>query len=793
MLWFKKEDLILWLIAFIGGNAYIYFYLDMATLPLINNAEPIELTKLYSIGMVVYWLYYMTKPKKYMHGKEKGSARWGKPEEMKRVIHKEFKQNVLFTKTERMSLNTRKTRKNLNQIIVGGSGAGKSRFFAKPNLMQLNTSFIVTDPSGDLFKDTAKMLQEDGYEIKVFNLIDMKNSDYYNPFKYITKEADVLQLINNLIKNTGSGANSAADPFWEKAEQMLLQALFFYILEKGLPHERNFNMVLKLLQLAEPKEDDENYVSPLDRLFLELAKENPDHIAVKQYKNFKLAAGKTTKSILIAVAARFAPFAIDDLVDITKTDTIELDKIGDRKTALFIIIPDVDETFNFMVSMMYSQLFNILYYRADFQGYINDKGKQVKGRLKYHVRVIADEFANIGTIPNFDKLIATMRRREISVSVILQNLAQLKNLYDKTWESIIGNCDSFLFLGGNEWETLKYISEMLGSTTIDTKTFGKSMGKQGSTSQNMQHDGRELKKADELKNDMPDDKCILFIRGFHPFYSKKIILERHPNYSKLGDADDSNIYDIAEYRQKFQTKTKENIVKNIQASAGTNSNANNQSDKTIFIDIANTSDDLLHAAFLKMAEQYKDNPNFINIQNEVIALHRSNELTAKKFREILKRIEIEVMSEATPEEIDYPSYIDEEETILLFYKALEQRHRHNPKFKEWQQNFGKERESGAIRTTQDFMVWVEKLEKDINKSEQKSKTDFPEAFVQQVFKEIAKQHQDNPIFQEIAADAKKMFESKTYSHDSFIALIYRLERDVIEETIDYGLELENII
>ena len=725
-----------------------------------------------------------------MPGKEKGTARWADPSELNRVIEKDFFQNVLFTQTERLSTITRKTRKNLNQLIVGGSGAGKSRFFAKPNIMQLNTSFIITDPSGDLLRDTGVMLEEAGYEVKVFNLIDMTNSDFYNPFKYIKKESDVLQLINNLIKNTGSGGN---DPFWEKAETMLLQAVFFYILEKGKPHEQNFAMALKLLQLAEPKEDDEDHISPFDKLFIGLEEEKPNHIAVKQYKNFKMAAGKTTKSILIAVASRLAPFAINDLVELTSKDTLNLDEIGDKKTALFIVIPDVDDTFNFMVAMLYSQMFSILYYVADFKGYVDEKGKLVKGRLKYHVRIIADEFANIGTIPNFEKLIATMRRREISVSIILQNMAQIKNIYEKNWESITGNCDSFLFLGGNEWETLKYVSEMLGTDTIDTRTSGKSLGKQGSSSLNYQKDGRELMKADELKNDMPDDECILFIRGFHPFKSKKIILEKHPNYKKLGDVNDDYIFELSAYKEQLTAKLKNKLKENIQEAETVSSPVPLDNNKKVFVDLEESpvDKDALFMMFINLEKQYANNPEFIKIRDEVISLHKANALTEVKFSDILGQIKTRVIDQ---NDIDYYSgeknntdQGSDEENIRIFFEAFEDKYKNLPQFPAWQANFEQELQNGTITIPEDFLHWAEFVTNDIKESA------GLENLAYQIFIKIAEIYKNTPQFKELHQAAKDMFENKTYTHSKFIHLIHKLEDEILESTIDMEILENNMI
>lgn len=552
--------LAIFLLGYILGAVYIKFFLDMEIVPFFNSRE--EILKIFSIGCFIGFLHYQIKPKKFMPGEEKGTARFGKLEDIKHIIDEEDDRNVLFTETEKMSLDTRKTRKNLNQLILGGSGAGKTRFFIKPNLMQLNTSFVITDPKGEILRSCGTMLKNNGYKIKIFNLIDMDKSSNYNPLKYVKKESDVLKLIANIIKNTNSETATGGDPFWEKSETALLQAIIFYILEEGLEEEKNFSTVMQLLLMAEVKEEDENHISDLDRLFNKLRNKNPDHIAIKQYDTFKLAGGKTAKSILISAGVRFAVFSIKEVKNLIETDNLELEKIGDEKTALFIVIPDSDATFNFLVSMMYTQLFNILYYQADFVGYKDGNDKVVKGRLKYHVRFMLDEFANIGSIPEFDKLIATMRSREISVSIVLQNLAQIKGKYEKTWESITGNCDSLLFLGGNEWDTLKYISEMLGKQTIDIRTSGKTRGSQGSSSLNYQVDGRELMMPEELKL-MPDSDCILFIRGVRPFKSKKINLEKHKRFSMTEDADIDNSYSLDEYKSDMNLLKKEKVKNEI--------------------------------------------------------------------------------------------------------------------------------------------------------------------------------------------------------------------------------------
>ncbi|MEG2609117.1 MAG: type IV secretory system conjugative DNA transfer family protein [Bacilli bacterium] len=488
-----------------------------------------------SFAYLIGSLYYLTTRKKFRLNVEHGSAEWSKDSDIKNLIDSsKSDKNIIFTNKEKLALDTRKTRKNLNVLILGGSGAGKTRFYAKPNIMQSNTSFVVTDPKGEILRDTGKMLENKGYVVKVFNLIDMKLSHKYNPFFYIKKESDIPKLINNLIRNTTPKESSSSDPFWEKAETTLLQAVFYYIYHEGRNDEKNFEMVIKLIRLASASEEDESMKSDLDLLFEKLEEENPDHIALKPYKDFKKAAGKTAKSILISALARLTVFNTDELIELTNDDELELEKIGDRKTALFVVIPDSDTTYNFIVSMMYQQLFNILYYEADFNN---------GGRLKNHVRFILDEFANIGQIPDFEKLVATMRSREISVNIIIQNLAQIKTMYKDSWESITGNCDSFLFLGGQEQSTLEYISKKLGKETIDTRNYNYSKGRNGSSTQNNNIVGRELMTPDEIGK-MPDSKCILFIRGIKPFYSDKFKIEKHKNYKLIGDYNQDNNFDI---------------------------------------------------------------------------------------------------------------------------------------------------------------------------------------------------------------------------------------------------------
>ena len=507
----------------------------------VKNRNYLQLIALAGFFYIITAMYLLTSRRKLIPGREHGSARWATGKEMNRLLDKDKSKNIILTQTEGLSLNGRKTRKNLNVLVIGGAGSGKSRFFVKPNLMQHNTSYVITDPKGELFQSSAQMLEDNGYKIKVFNLVEMEHSFNYNPFAYIRTEKDIMTLINQLIKNTTPKNSSSNDPFWEKAETALLQAIFLYLWYLAPEEEQNFSMVMTLLRHAEVKEEDENYQSVLDYMFQDLESQEKDHIAVKQYRIFKQAAGKTAKSILVSVGVRLAVFNIEILENLTYTDTLELHKLGEEKTALFVVIPDADSTFNFLAAMMYSQIFNMLYYRADFVH---------NGRLPIHVRFMLDEFANIGQIPDFEKMLATMRSREISASIIIQNLAQLKTLYKDNWESITGNCDSLLFLGGQEQSTLEYISKRLGKMTIETKTFNRSRGRHGSFTTNYGIHGRELMTADELANDLPDNQCILFVKGLHPCYSRKFIIEQHPEYKNLSDADRSKTYD---YRNKIAT------------------------------------------------------------------------------------------------------------------------------------------------------------------------------------------------------------------------------------------------
>lgn len=439
--------------------------------------------------------------------------------------------NMIFSDKVFMSMNTRKTRRNNNIMVIGGSGSGKSRFVVKPNLLQANCSFVITDPSGELLETMGVYLENMGYEIRVFNLVEMKHSNCYNPFAYIRNEEGVLTMITALIKNTTPKGSSSNDPFWEKAETALLQALCFFLVSECNPEDRNFSNVMKLLRCAEVREGQEDFDSTLDILFNDLKEKDPEHIAVRQYAVFKQAAGKTAQSILVSCSVRLTVFNMTSITTLTSQDNIDLTSIGDKKVALFCITPVVDTTFNFLVALMYTQLFETLYFHAETQC----KGK----RLPIHVRFMLDEFANIGTIPEFSQKLATMRKYEISCTIIIQALSQIKAMYEKDWEVLIGNCDSLLFLGGSDQTTLKYISERLGKETIRSQNNSRSYGKQGSYSLSFNKTGRELLTADEIAV-MDNNNCILFIRGQYPFFTTKYNYPRHPNYHMTGDANDKN-------------------------------------------------------------------------------------------------------------------------------------------------------------------------------------------------------------------------------------------------------------
>ncbi len=483
--------------------------------------------------------------KKYRHGMEYGTARWGSSQDIAPYIAPKFEDNIILTQTERLTMNSRpkdpKTARNKNVLVIGGSGSGKTRFFLKPNLMQCTsdsypTSFVVTDPKGDIVIDTGKLLQRKGYRIKILNSINFKKSMHYNPFAYLHSEKDILKLVTTLIANT-KGEGKGGDDFWVKAETLLYTALIGYIYYEAPKEEQNFSTLVEFINAMEVREDDEEFKNPVDLMFDELAERDPNHFAVRQYAKYRLAAGKTAKSILVSCGARLAVFDIAELREVTAYDELELDTLGDRKTALFLIMSDTDDSFNFLISMIYTQLFNLLCEKAD---------DVYGGRLPVHVRCLIDECANIGQIPKLEKLMATIRSREISACLILQAQSQLKAIYKDNADTIVGNCDCSIFLGGKEPTTLKELSAQLGKETIDTYNTGESRGRELSHSLNYQKLGKALMDVDELAV-MDGGKCILQLRGVRPFLSDKFDITQHPLYKYLADHDKKNAFDIARF------------------------------------------------------------------------------------------------------------------------------------------------------------------------------------------------------------------------------------------------------
>ena len=482
-------------------------------------------TLLYAAGIGIFY----SSQKNYRRGEEHGSARWGDARQIcKKYSQKPYSQNILLTQNFRISLDTHKHRRCLNILVVGGSGAGKSRGFALPNIMQCCCSMVITDPKAELLRKTGGLLEKKGYEVRVFDLINPDTSFCYNPFEYVHDDKDVLRLISNLIQNTTPKGSQSSDPFWEKSETALLQALMLYLLHEAPPEEQNFAMIMEMLGSAQVKEEDEDYESPLDILFDRLEMRNPDSIAVKQYHIYKQAAGKTAKSILISVGVRLAAFNLPQIAKLTNTDELDLSNMGERKVALFCCIPDADTSLNYLVGMIYSQLFQTLYYMAD---------RVHGGALPVPVNCIMDEFPNVSLPNEFEKILATCRSRSIYCSIIIQNMSQLKALFKDSWESLVGNCDEFLYLGGNEKETHKYVSELLGKETIDTNTYGQTKGKSGSYSTNFQQSGRELLQPDEVRM-LDNQNALLFIRGERPILDAKYDLMKHPNirYTEDGGA-----------------------------------------------------------------------------------------------------------------------------------------------------------------------------------------------------------------------------------------------------------------
>ena len=482
--------------------------------------------------------------KKYRKGMEYGSARWGTAEDIKPYTDPVFENNIPLTQTERLTMNSRpkqpKYARNKNILVIGGSGSGKTRFFVKPSLMQMHSSYVVTDPKGTVLIECGKLLQRGGYQIKVLNTINFKKSMKYNPFAYLRSEKDILKLVNTIIANTKGDGEKSGEDFWVKAEKLYYTALIGYIWYEAPDEEKNFTTLLEMINASEAREDDEDFQNPVDLMFERLEEKDPEHFAVKQYRKYKLAAGKTAKSILISCGARLAPFDIKELRELMETDEMQLDTIGDRKTALFVIISDTDDTFNFVVSILYTQLFNLLCDKAD---------DEYGGRLPVHVRCLLDEFANIGQIPKFEKLIATIRSREISASIILQSQSQLKAIYKDNADTIVGNCDTTLFLGGKEKTTLKEISEILGKETIDSFNTSETRGRELSHGLNYQKLGKQLMTEDEIAV-MDGGKCILQLRGVRPFFSDKFDITKHPKYKYLSDADPKNAFDMEKHLRR---------------------------------------------------------------------------------------------------------------------------------------------------------------------------------------------------------------------------------------------------
>lgn len=477
----------------------------------------------YAMGIGIY----LSTARNYRRREEHGSAHWGNAGQVNKKYENkaEPEKNKILTQKTKIGLDGRKHRRNLNVLVCGGSGAGKTRFYAKPNIMQANTSFVILDPKGENVRDTGNLLKSKGYDIKVLDLINMDKSYCYNPFVYLHSDNDIQKLVTNIFKNTTPKGSQSQDPFWDQAAMMLLLALVFYLHYEAPPEEQNFPMVMEMIRSGEVKEDDDGFMSPLDRLFARLADRTPDHIALKYYRNYRSGSGKTLKSIQITLVARLEKFNLDSLAAITQSDEMELDRLGEKKTAIYAVIPDNDSSYNFIVGMLYTQLFQQLYYSADVKH---------GGRLPVHVHCVMDEFANVALPDEFDKLLSTMRSREISVSIIIQNLAQLKKLFEKEWESIVGNCDEFLYLGGNEQSTHEYVSKLLGKETIDMNTYGQSKGRNGNYSTNWQITGRELMTPDEVR--MMDNKyALLFIRGERPIMDLKYDILKHPNIKFSAD------------------------------------------------------------------------------------------------------------------------------------------------------------------------------------------------------------------------------------------------------------------
>lgn len=551
--------------AYTGGDVIDKIFqgiLELNTMSFIPSIHPSDILMGVGVAALIKFIVYTKgkNAKKFRQGKEYGSARWGTRKDIEPYVDEKFQNNILLTQTERLTMNGRpanpKYARNKNVLVIGGSGSGKTRFYVKPNLMQMHSSYCVTDPKGTIVIECGKMLEDNGYEIKILNTINFKKSMKYNPFAYLRSEKDILKLVQTIIANTKGEGEKAGEDFWVKAEKLYYTALIGYIFYEAPREEKNFATLLDMIDASEVREDDETYMNPIDRLFEALEKKEPTHFAVKQYKKYKLAAGKTAKSILISCGARLAPFDIQELRDLMKEDELELDTLGDRKTALFVIISDTDDTFNFVVSIMYSQLFNLLCDKAD---------DEYGGRLPVHVRCLLDEFANIGLIPKFEKLIATIRSREISASIILQAQSQLKAIYKDNADTIVGNCDSTLFLGGKEKTTLKELSETLGKETIDLYNTSETRSNANSYGLNYQKTGKELMSQDEITV-MDGSKCIFQLRGVRPFLSDKFDITKHKNYKLLEDFNKKNAFDIEEYiKRKGKAKlNRETVITRVQ-------------------------------------------------------------------------------------------------------------------------------------------------------------------------------------------------------------------------------------
>ena len=508
----------------------------------LPSLHPVDLLVGILIGAALWAFMYFKKKnaKKFRHNTEYGSARWGTPADIEPYMDPVFENNVILSQTERLTMNSRpanpKYARNKNVLVVGGSGSGKTRFFIKPNLLQLHSSMVLTDPKGTVINEVGNAFLVNGYRIKIFNTINFKKSMHYNPFAYIHDEKDILKLVTTLIANT-KGEGKGGDEFWEKAEKLLYSALIGYIHYEAPEEEKNFTTLLEMINAMEVREDDEEFKNPVDLMFDQLAERDPDHFAVRQYAKYKLSAGKTAKSILVSCGARLAPFDIKELREITMYDELELDTLGDQKTALFLIMSDTDATFNFLISMVYTQLFNLLCEKAD---------DVYGGRLPVHVRCLIDEAANIGQIPNLEKLMATIRSREISAALVLQAKSQLKAIYKDNADTIIGNCDSQIFLGGSEQTTLKDLNSTLGKETIDMYNTGETRGTSQSYNMNYQKLGHDLMSIDELAV-MDGSKCIVQVRGVRPFLSDKYDLTKHPKYYLTADADKKNWFDIEKF------------------------------------------------------------------------------------------------------------------------------------------------------------------------------------------------------------------------------------------------------